>query len=355
MFSVVPGIPEDWPEYTVPGPAVSRERWVAFGQSWYPGPYHTFATRTEHGACKVAVGGTVLARPGPVARRDPYAILSGRSADAGFPTDGPHPWRDADPADVSPCLTLMFPYYQTFPVGHRAGDPAAVGEFVDELVRWGIDTGARSIAFLYLTPAAGLLMAALERAGFATMKINDRADLRVTWTDFDGYLHTLPSKRRIEVRRELAQIHERGLVTVARPMADDEPELVDMRCQLIAKYDGSADQAKEAAIFKSIREHVDPADITVLGLSTGERLVSFSLFIQDDREWTAMFAGSNYADPGSSLGYFSTLFYQPAALAPARGVDLISYGATSLDAKRRRGCHVTPVYAAALRLPGQRG
>lgn len=350
-FSAEPGIPAYWPALTGSGPAAARERWIRFGMSWYPGPYRTFSLLTDGGECALALGGTVLELPGPVARRDPYHLLAGHSAAAGFVPGEPQPWRDIPPAAVSPCLMLMYPHYKTFPVGPHAGEPKWIKAYIEQMIGWAAGEGIRSIALLYLTAEATLLVSALAAAGFSVVGLIDRCDLEVSWTDFSGYLALLPGKRRREVQRERARIHERGLTVAARPLAGHEEELLDLRCQLVAKYDGQADRAAEAAILSSIKENVAASDITVFTVEAQERILSFSLFIQDGPEWTAMLTGSDYTRPESSFGYFETLFYQPATLAHDRGIRKISYGPATVEAKRRRGCQVTTCFAAELRLP----
>lgn len=344
MFEVTQGVPADWDRYAGEGPAAGRARWIEFGQSWFPGPYQTFALRGADGECLVAMGGTVLRSPGAVPRRDPYSILTGRVAHLGLFDDGRHPWpATLEPADVHPCLMLTYPNYAAFPVGTMR--PDVLREFVDSVVAWAKEHGIASIALLFLTPPAAPLLPELVSFGFTVGQMGSRCDMDVTWSSFDGYLDHLPSKRRVEVRRELRQLESSGLVRASRPLAEHEPELLDLRCRLIEKYDESVDPAAEAAIFDKIRRHVPPSDITVFTVSSGSRTVSFSLFIQDGEEWTAMLTGSS-----SPLGYFSTIFYQPAAQAPSRGVRLLAYGYGSLDTKRRRGCRVSPYHAASLRL-----
>jgi hypothetical protein len=349
-FTVTPGVPADWDLYAGEGPAPGRARWIRFGQSWYPGPYQTFAL-WNGGKCEVAMGGTVLPSPAAVPRRDAYHILTGRTSHIGLFSDGDHPWpSDLDPAAVHPCLVLFYPNYATFPVGVRADDPFALRSYIAELTAWARQSGIASIAFLYLTQRAKPLLVELNRAGFTTLPMGERCDMPVTWSDFAGYLRDLPKKYRDETKRELNRMDERGLVRSFRPLGPDEPELLDLRCRLIEKYDGSVDPAEQAAIFDMIRRYVAPEDITVFTVESADRLLSFSLFIQDGPEWTVMLIGSVYDDPTATYGYFSCMFYQPVELAPARGVELLAYGYGSLDAKRRRGCQLSPFHAAELRL-----
>lgn len=351
-FSVTPGVPGDWDDFAGDGPAAARARWLRFGQSWYPGPYLTFALHDGDGRCQVAMGGTVLDAPAAVPRRDAYHILTGRTAHLGLFEDGSHPWpADLDPAAVHPCALLMYPNYAAFPAGPRAADPTALSRFATSLVAWAKSAGIASVALVYLTPQAGELLGALAEAGFTTRRMGERCDMPVTWPDFAGYLRGLPKKYRDEVKRELNRMAERGLACDRRPLGADEPELLDLRCRLIEKYDGHVDRAEQAAIFAMIREHVTPQDITVFTVSTPDRrLLSFSLFIQDGPEWTIMLTGSAYGEPDVGYSYFSVMFYQPAEVAPELGVELLAYGYGTLDAKRRRGCALSPYYAAELRI-----
>lgn len=351
-FAVIDGLPPDWPALTATAPAPARERWVRFGLSWFHGAYRTFALRAADGSCLAAMGGTVLDEPGPVGRRDPWHILSGRMSYMGLLAGAEPPWHDVDRGGLFPCLVLMYPNYAAFPVGPAAGDAGLLDAYVDGLVAWASANGVRSIAPLFLTEDAAPLLSALGRAGFTTVPLVERADLHVTWSDLDGYLATLASKPRHEARREMRRIEERGLVTGTRRLEAVEPELLELRCELITKYDGTADPASEGGIFELIREHVPPDDTIVFTLARDGTTMSYCLMIRDGDQWTGMLTGSRYSVAEASFGYFSTAFYQPAAAAPAHGVRTIAYGPAAVEAKRRRGCDVTPCYAAELRLGG---
>jgi uncharacterized protein len=293
----------------------------------------------------------VLPSPAAVPRRDAYHILTGRTSHLGLFSDGTHPWpENLDPAAVHPCLLLFYPNYGAFPVGRRADDSAALREFVAELVSWAKSEGIASVAMVYLTRQAESLLPELAAAGFTTLPLGERCDMPVTWTDFDGYLRGLPKKHRDEAKREINRMADRGLVSGHRSLAADEPELLDLRCRLIEKYDGSVNRADQAAIFDMIREFVAPEDITVFTVAKDDKLLSFSLFIQDGPEWTVMLIGSDYDETDAAYGYFSCMFYQPIEQAVQRGVKLLAYGYGTLDAKRRRGCQLFPYYAAELRL-----
>jgi predicted N-acyltransferase len=294
------------------------------------------------------VTGVVVTGPSPNNRIDPYAILSGASVHQGLAPDGPHPWRGRDPDGVFPALLLMFPHYECLPVGPMAASERCCAELVARLVDWSRSRGLRSVVFEYLTPEADALLAALRRAGFAVTELAARCDLPVTWADFDGYLGTLPSKRRIEVRRELRALAESGVRVTERRLRADEPDLVRLRCQLVAKYANTPDPAKEAAYLDRVRATFAPEEISVFEAVRDDSVLGFGLFIRDGDTWLPMASGGDYTDPASRLTYFATLFYRPAELAPQRGVRLLPYGLGSWAAKRARGCRLNPLYAACL-------
>jgi uncharacterized protein len=347
---VTPELPADWDELVGPGFPSATRRWLGLAPARLPGRPVT-ATLRRHGRAVLAVRGTVLTEPSPNTRLDPYAIFSGRSVRHGLATGGPHPWRSVPAGDVLPCLLLMLPHYQTVPVGPAAADPAACSELVGALLDWAAGHGVRSVAAQYLDPAAGVLAGALVAAGGTAVAFADRCDLAVTWADFDGYLAGLPSKRRVVVRRERRALADRSVAVTCGPLTEDTAELVALRCALVGKYGGSPDPAKEAAMLARIRAAF-PGAATVFAARAGGPLLGFGVFVQDGPTWTPLLCGADYGVPESRLTYFATLFYEPAALAPALGVRTIPYGLGSWQAKRLRGCELVPLTGVCLRLPG---
>jgi len=338
-------LPKDWELLTRDAPVAADRWWIGLGRGRLGTDYRSFTLR-EDGTAAVSMAGAVLRTPPGSTRVDPLSVLSGATASIGLAADEPPPWRGESAESVFPCLLLMYPDYASFPVGPRAADGSVLRRFLDEVTRWATDAGLASVALLYLAPpAAGALLEQLPSAGFAVVPLIARCDLEVGWADFEGYLSTLPSKRRVEARRELRRIEERGLNLGTRPLAVDEPELLRLRCLQVAKYGAVADPEREHRYLDLLRGR--PAgEVTVFTMQRADEMLGFSLFVQDRDVWTAAMTGADYRTADSSFAYFATLFYQPAALAPARGVRTIAYGPGSVSAKRRRGCKVTQLWAA---------
>jgi hypothetical protein len=301
---------------------------------------------------RIAIHGSVMDGPSPNTRIDPYSIFSGASAYQGLAPAGPHPWRNADPGGVYPCLLLMLPHYELLPVGPAAGQVAACGELVRAISGWARQQGIRSVALEYLTPEAAPLLAAASAEGFSAVEFASRCDLEVTWRDFDGYLRTLPSRRGVMIRRELRALAERGIDLEVRGLGAAETALIGLRCQLVAKYGGSPDPAKEAAMLDRLRGEFAAGELTVVVAQRAGRPLGFGLFVQEGTTWIPILTGADYTDPDSRLTYFATLFYRPSELAPGLGIGTIAYGLGSWQAKRLRGCKLAPLFGAAALLGG---
>jgi hypothetical protein len=159
----------------------------------------------------------------------------------------------------------------------------------------------------------------------------------------DDYLASLPRKRRKETRREARTLAESG-VDIRKadvwPVFDD---LVDLRCQLVAKYRGRADREHEASRLRTMVEDVAGGQPTLLLATADDTPVGFALFAPNRDEWLCLAVGHDYADPRSRLTYFGAAYYRAAEAAYAAGVRTLGYGQGSWQAKRARGCRPTPM------------
>nr|WP_244177055.1 GNAT family N-acetyltransferase [Streptomyces albus] len=349
-FRVRTGVADDWDEHLGSGaPATLSRRWITLAEGRIPGGARTLELSRGEGPSVALVGGPVDEPTGHV-RFDPLRVLSGGSTGEGVVEHGPHPWKGLSADRVFPCCLLMFPNYETAPVGPDARDPAAARAYVDGLIGWCRENGMRSIAALFLRPDYPEFLDALRTRGFDTVPMVDRCDMDVTWPDFDGYVAGLPRKRRFAVRRELRDIALRGVEISERGVRDEEPELVRLREQIVTKYGGTPDAEREAGSLRHLREHFGPENVTVVEARADGALLSFSLLVRDGTQWTILMSGTDYDRPDSSFTYFATMFYRPAELAPRLGITSMAYGLGTLRAKKLRGCTVNTLSAAALLL-----
>jgi len=342
VLAVRSDLPAGWDEL-VPSPSLNR-RWTNLALDRLPGPPMVFELSLR-GVPSVYLLGAVATVPMSRPRVDPYNILSGRAASLGLAPQGPWPWQNLPQRELYPTLLLMNPNWETAAVGPGSDDPDNVRLLLTRIGDWRRKEGIRSVAALYVTNQPALLHA-LRAAGTSPVPLADQCVLDVTWSDFDGYVETLPARRRMEVRREVRALA--GRVTVRKLGPDEETDqIVALRCQLVGKYGGRPDPAKERRFLDRVRREFGADNVTVFAAELAGRLLSFTLLVQDGPVWTALLTGSDYTRPEARLSYFATSFYSPAAEAPRRRVTTLNFGFGSWEAKARRGCRLLPTYAAA--------
>jgi predicted N-acyltransferase len=248
----------------------------------------------------------------------------------------------------------MLPNYETTVIGPGRTDPHQLDDLLKGIVEWGQSAGMRTVAATYLLPHPAQVIDALRARDWSVSVMTHRCDMAVTWHDFDSYLATLPRKRRVAVRRELRALDEAGARVRAVPIsAADMDDLVRLRLQLLAKYGLPSDEARESGVLTRLVENFDDEDLTVMEARARQRLLGYTLLIRDGSTWTALMTGTDYTDPLSAYCYFATCYYEPARRAPHLGVSRISYGMGSWEAKRLRGCALTPLYIGCRDLKGR--
>lgn len=259
-----------------------------------------------------------------------------------------------------PSLVVMLPGYECTPVGADATDAAATAALTDGALRWAASHGIATVAMLYLRPEATTLAAALAGRGFTRLPLAPTWDLHLPGATLDGatldgYLASLPRKRRHEARRELRLLDEAGvtIAPVAATMVFDD--LVRLRCQLVARYRGAGvDPGQERSKLRRIIDYVAGGRPHVLlataggaggagGGGAGGAPLGFALFAEHRDMWHCLAVGADYTDPRSRLTYFATAYYRAAELAYTHGVRTLGYGLGAWQAKRARGCRPTPL------------
>ena len=248
----------------------------------------------------------------------------------------PHRWQ--------PSLVIMLPGYECAPVGPDAADPAAAAALVDGALRWAAAAGIPTVAALYTRPDAVALAGALADRGFVRLPLTPTWDLELPGAGFGDYLAGLPSKRRVEVRRELRRLDLAGVRIDQVDVEDVFDDLVRLRCQLAGKYRGGrTDPVAERAKLRGIVDEVAGGRPHVLLATAGATVLGFALFAAHRDTWHCLALGSDYNDPRSRLTYFGAAYYRAAELAYRHGVRTIGYGLGAWQAKRSRGCRPVPL------------
>jgi hypothetical protein len=345
VVRVVEGLSAQWPELAVDAPMLATPGWLqAMDGRLGPRPL-TFLVRSS-ARTELAAFASVQteSRPGEffdlhhvLVRPTPDFPLTerGRAERATLSRTAPDRW--------VPSLVVMLPGYECIPVGPGSTQPAALAALVDGALDWAADQGIPTVAFLYLRPEQRELAEALREREFTRLPLTYTWDLHLTGTGVADYLFSLPRKRRKEARRELRTLAGAGVEIGEADVSLVFDELVDLRCQLVAKYRGRADREHEATRLRVMADVVARGDSTLLLATATGKPVGFALFAPNRDEWLCLAVGHDYADPRSRLAYFGAAYYRAAEAAYAVGVRTLGYGQGSWQAKRARGCRPTPM------------
>lgn len=346
------GICAAWAGLAAGGPLLASPGWLRAMRGRLGDRLVTAVVDGPGGACLAALG-SVQPAPRPGEFFDLHHVLvspapalplaaGARAAREALATTAPGPARWA------PSLVMMLPGYECVPVGPAAGDAVAASALVDATLEWAAAAGIPTVGFLYTRPESTALTAALAGRGFVAVPLSLTWDLPVPVDGMPGYLRGLSRHRRGEVDRELHRLAGAGVSLRAIDPAEATTgpvlrTLTGLRCQLVRKYRGTADERVELGRLSALAHDVAAGRPVVFVAEADGVPVGFALFAAHGGDWHCLAVGYDYTDPRSRLAYFGTAFYAAVPPAAGAGVRWLRYGQGSTHAKRARGCVGTPL------------
>ena len=234
--------------------------------------------------------------------------------------------------------------------------PEATTEDVEALVAaaetLADEAGLASVCFLYLDEQDADLAGTLDARGYLSYTTGRYSTLRVPEDGFDGYLASLPRKRRVSIGAERRRMREsQARVGVESLEAADLPRFAELETALLAKYGIDIRPDQVLAQIRQIRDCFGDDAFAVVAHAEGA-VRGFGLILRHGDHWYARQTGYDYAyqeSTGLPL-YFEVLYYRLLEEAAAAGATVLHYGLGSEQAKRSRGCTVTEQRCHVLRL-----
>ncbi|KUO16769.1 GNAT family N-acetyltransferase [Streptomyces dysideae] len=218
--------------------------------------------------------------------------------------------------------------------------------------------GAAGLCFLYLGEAAESdrqLGALLAARGYESFVSGHYSVLRVPKDGYEGYLATLPRKRRVSVAAERRRVRAADVRTALEPLADaDLVRFAALEAELLGKYGITWAPDQSLPVLRQTRDAFGDDAFAAVARADGD-ICGFALILRHGDHWYARQTGYDYAyqrRTGLPL-YFELLYYRLVEEAAAAGVSVIHYGLGSTDTKRSRGCTATEQRCHVLR-PGGR-
>lgn len=119
------------------------------------------------------------------------------------------------------------------------GRRAAIATLLDSSIELARQEGCASVCLPYVDPADGDVVRELAARGFARFPSMWSCSIEVSWSSFDDYLQSVPSRRRVRIHRERRAVEESGLVIMEEPLTEElarESEV--LKGNIDAKYHG---------------------------------------------------------------------------------------------------------------------
>ncbi|MER5510870.1 GNAT family N-acetyltransferase [Streptomyces sp. NPDC002766] len=218
---------------------------------------------------------------------------------------------------------------------------AMVGEF-RSLAR---SLGADHTAFLCVPQAP---LAELATAGYGHPSVglmSTVATLELSFPTFDGYLGSLPARRRSEIRRERRIFRDSGLSWGPADVPGDFDEIADL---IVATYQHHGYPPIDPAVIRGNLEaqaRFFGEDTLVLVCRDEGRLVGAVSGFVHGTQWIVPWLGLDYEVAQKTALYFNLGYYLPIEHATRRGGTMIDFGVNALHAKVLRGMEIEPKWA----------
>ncbi len=167
------------------------------------------------------------------------------------------------------------------------------------------------------------------------------AELEVSWNSWDGYLMHLNAKRRRTVRRESTVFDGSGCNI--RTLGPSEPLPNNLYTLFQEHYQrkNTRPAAYNENFLGDLRRNL-PDNSRIYVAELDDRTVGFLVALWKDHTAAAVFIGIGQDARAQNIFAYFNFIYELVRDAPALGLKRINFGSTAYDAKRLRGCTISP-------------
>ncbi|MFG2296455.1 GNAT family N-acetyltransferase [Streptomyces sp. NPDC048603] len=176
------------------------------------------------------------------------------------------------------------------------------------------------------------------------LHLQDDALIPLPGAGIDDYIASLPSRRRVGIRRERRDFAAAGLDVRHRPLADchEEAGLLLAGHQQHHGHDRDGIDAMTALLKRQARAMGGEA--RVVAAHDGGRMIGFCLYYHYGTTTWIRAVATDRRHPAPGL-YFNLMYYLPIEDAYVHGTTALHAGMTAIEAKRRRGAAISGLYA----------
>ena len=238
-------------------------------------------------------------------------------------------------------------YRTQLPVVDGHDRVVAVASLVEQLRERSLGDGGACVAMYVTTSDAQALLAAGVTAQPVLLEAD--ATFELPAGGWDAWLATLPSKRRINVRREVRRFEEAGYEIVRRPLSECIEQIPRLAGSTQTRYGSEAPTDLWRKLLGMHVAAMGGAAQVALCLRPGDDdPVGFCLYYVHADTLYLRWAGFDYGRLAGAAEYFNLLYYSQAMHAPQLGVRRIHAGIKTIEAKALRGARLAPLWLVDL-------
>ncbi|MFJ6718186.1 peptidogalycan biosysnthesis protein [Streptomyces sp. NPDC091259] len=200
----------------------------------------------------------------------------------------------------------------------------------------------------YLTSAAATGLARLYPD--RPLHLEDDALIPLPGSGIEDYIASLPSQRRVGIRRERRAFAAAGLDVRHQALADCSEEAGVLLAGHQQDHGHDRDGVDAMTGLLQRQAAAMGTEARVVAAYDGRRMVGFCLYYHYGATTWIRAVAVDRRHPTPHL-YFNLMYYLPAEDAYAHGTTGLHAGMTAIEAKRRRGAVVCGLYALVDREP----
>jgi len=198
-----------------------------------------------------------------------------------------------------------------------------------------------SLAVVGITPRDQVINRILRKRAFQETQSYPTAELEVSWNSWDGYLMHLKAGRRKTIRRESAVFDGAGCRIRALDLSEPLPKNLYILFQEHYQRRNRRPAAYNENFLEDLRRNL-PHNSRIYVAEVDDRTVGFMAALWKDQTAAAVFIGIGHDAREQNIFAYFNFIYALVHDAPALGLKRIHFGSTAYDAKRFRGCTISP-------------
>jgi hypothetical protein len=198
-----------------------------------------------------------------------------------------------------------------------------------------------SLAVVGTAPRDQAINQVLRNRAFQETQSYPTAELEVSWNSWDGYLMHLKRRRRNTIRKESAVFDGAGCRIRALDPSEPLPKNLYTLFQEHYQRRNSRPAPYNEHFLEDLRQNL-PDNSRIYVAEMDDRTVGFMAALWKDQTAAAVFIGIGHDAREQKIFTYFNFIYELVRDAPALGWKRIHFGSTAYDAKRFRGCTISP-------------